>query len=72
MCIRDRLRIVHVVAEHRRALLLGRRGAEPFLKALSVENIVAQHHGHGVVSDKLLADDEGLRQAVGAWLHRIA
>ena len=68
------LRIVHIVAEHRSPLaglrVLHRR-LQPLLQAVAGENIVSQHHGHRVVADELLADDEGLGQAVRAWLYGI-
>ena len=47
---------------------LAQGGAE----AGAVEDVVAEHEGHGVVTDEVGADDEGLREAVGAGLHGVA
>ena len=40
-------------------------------QAWSVENVVAQHQCHGVVTDVVGADHKCLRQAVGPGLHRV-
>ena len=41
-------------------------------EALAVEDVVAQHQASSVIADKLLADDEGLCQALGTGLLGIA
>ncbi len=38
---------------------------------MSEKDVVAEHHGNGIISDELLADDEGLRQSVRAWLYLV-
>ena len=40
-------------------------------EAGAVEDVVAEHEGDGVVADEVGADDERLRQAVGAGLHGV-
>jgi hypothetical protein len=65
------LGVVHVVGKHRGALAarvgIGQQG----LEVVAVEQVVAQHQRAGRAADKALADDEGLRQAVGAGLHGV-
>ena len=39
---------------------------------MTEENIIAQHQAAAVITDKLLTDDKGLRQAVRRRLFRIA
>lgn len=66
----EALGVVHVVAEDRGAARLGvldgarQVAAEP----VAVEDVVAEHQGARLAGDELLADGEGLRQAVGARL----
>ena len=66
----EALGVVHVVAEDRGAARLdvldGARqvAAEP----VAVEDVVAEHQRARLAGDELLADGEGLRQAVGARL----
>ncbi|MNF86875.1 hypothetical protein D3C84_693250 [compost metagenome] len=66
------LRVLHLIAEHGGAFLApgGLEQHEP--EALTVENVVAEHQAHRVGADELFANEEGLRQAVGARLHGIA
>lgn len=66
----EALGIVHVVAEDRGAARLGvLHGARQVArKAVAVEDVVAQHQRARLAGDELLADGEGLRQAVGAGL----
>ena len=66
----EALGVVHVVAEDRGAARLGvLDGARQVAgKAVAVEDVVAQHQGARLAGDELLADGEGLRQAVGARL----
>ena len=67
----EALGVVHVIAEHRGAAVLlglGHRSAQVLRKPVAVEDVVAQHQGAGIAVDEVLADDEGLRQAVGAGL----
>jgi hypothetical protein len=42
------------------------------VQVVAVENVVAQHQRTGAVANELLANDEGLRQAIGAGLHGVA
>lgn len=62
----EALGVVHVVAEDRGAARLGvLDGARQVARqAVAVEDVVAQHERAGLAGDELLADGEGLRQAV--------
>ena len=66
----EALGVVHVVAEDRRAARLcvldGAR--QVARKAVAVEDVVAKHERARLAVNELLADGEGLRQAVGAGL----
>lgn len=66
----EALGVVHVVAEDRRAARLGvLDGARQVAaESVAVEDVVAEHEGARLAADELLADGEGLRQAVGARL----
>ena len=66
----EALGVVHVVAEDRGAARLGvLDGARQVARqAVAVEDVVAQHERARLAGDELLADGEGLRQAVGAGL----
>ena len=68
------LRIIYIVAEYGGAFpffcILYRR-FQTLFQTVAGKDIVAQHHGHTVISDELLANDEGLGQSVGAWLYCI-
>lgn len=66
----EALGVVHVVAEDRGAARLGvLDGARQVAgQAVAVEDVVAEHQGARLAGDELLADGEGLRQAVGAGL----
>ena len=62
----EALGIVHVVAEDRGAARLGvLDGARQVARqAVAVEDVVAEHEGAGLAADEVLADGEGLREAV--------
>ena len=66
----EALGVVHVVAEDRGAARLcvldGAR--QVARKAVAVEDVVAEHEGARLTVNELLADGEGLREAVGARL----
>ena len=66
----EALGVVHVVAEDRGAARLGvLHGARQVAgQAVSVEDVVAEHQGARLAVNELLADGEGLRQAVRARL----
>ena len=66
----EALGIVHVIAEDRGPPRLGvLDGARQVAgQAVSVEDVVAQHERARLTVNELLADGEGLRQAVGARL----
>lgn len=66
----EALGVVHVVAEDRGAARLGvLDGARQVARqAVSVEDVVAEHQGARLAGDEVLADGEGLREAVGAGL----
>lgn len=66
----EALGVVHVVAEDRGAARLGvLDGARQVARqAVAVEDVVAEHQCARLAGDELLADGEGLRQAVGAGL----
>lgn len=66
----EALGVVHVVAEDRGAARLGvLDGARQVARqAVAVEDVVAEHQGARLAVNELLADGEGLRQAVRARL----
>lgn len=66
----EALGVVHVVAEDRGPARLGvLDGARQVAaETVAVEDVVAEHQGARLAGDELLADGEGLRQAVGARL----
>ena len=66
----EALGVVHVVAEDRGPTGLGvLDGARQVARqAVAVEDVVAEHERARLAGDELLADGEGLRQAVGAGL----
>lgn len=66
----EALGVVHVVAEDRGAARLGvLDGARQVARqAVAVEDVVAEHERAGLAGDEVLADGEGLGQAVGARL----
>ena len=66
----EALGVVHVVAEHRgpTGLCVLHGARQVARQAVAVEDVVAQHQGARLAGDKVLADREGLRQAVGARL----
>ena len=66
----EALGVVHVVAEDRGPPRLGvLDGARQVARqAVAVEDVVAEHQDARLAGDELLADGEGLRQAVGARL----
>ena len=57
----ERARIVHIISEHRRAAAVFCGLTEAGAQSLAVENVVAQNEADAVVSDKALADQEGVR-----------
>src|SRR5262245_38399745 len=62
--------IAHVVGEHRGATLAARRTAQALGKAVAVVDVVAERQRDRVAGDELAADEEGLRESVGARLDR--
>ena len=66
----EALGVVHVVAEDRGAARLGvLHGARQVARqAVAVEDVVAEHERARLAGDEVLADGEGLGQAVGARL----
>ena len=66
----EALRVVHAVAEDRRAARLGvrLRAAQVPGEAVAVEDVVAEHQGAGAVRHEGRADHEGLREPVGLGL----
>ena len=66
----EALGVVHVVAEDRGAArLCVLHGARKVARqAVAVEDVVAEHERARLAGDEVLADGEGLRQAVGARL----
>ena len=69
----EALGVVHVVAEDRGAARLGvLDGARQVAgQAVAGDDVVAQHQGARLSADEVLADGEGLRQAVRARLLRV-
>ena len=66
----EALGVVHVIAEDSGTARLGvLDGARQVARqAVAVEDVVAQHEGARLAGDEVLADGEGLSQAVGAGL----
>lgn len=66
----EALGVVHVVAEDRGAARLGvlHGSRQVARQAVAVEDVVAEHEGARLTVNELLADGEGLGQAVGARL----
>jgi len=62
------VRIGDAITENRRAFAPLHGGAELRIEILAVEDVVAQDQADIAVADKLLADDEGLGQALGPGL----
>lgn len=60
--------VVHVVGEHAGAVGAGHGVSQQVVKVVAVEDVVAQYQRRGVVADEFLADQEGLRQTIRAWL----
>ena len=69
----EALGVVHVVAEDRGAARLGvLDGARQVARqAVAVEDVVAEHEGARLAGDEVLADGEGLGEAVRARLHGV-
>ena len=69
------LRVVHIVAKYRGALAgfcIFHRSTQPLVEAMSSKDVIAQHHGNRVISDKIRANDKCLSKAVRRRLHSIA
>ena len=66
----EALGVVHVVAEHRgpTGLCVLHGARQVARQAVAVEDVVAEHQGARLAGDELLADGEGLREAVRARL----
>src|SRR5262249_33073731 len=62
------LGVLHIVAEDRRAVRLLRRAPDSIPQSHAVEDVVAQDQGDAIRPDKIPADDEGLREAIGRRL----
>lgn len=65
------LGVLHVVAKHGGARWLTGRLLQGLAQAVAMEDIVAEARGRPSRPDKLLANDEGLRQSVRAGLYSI-
>ena len=63
--------VLHMVGKHRGTVGAGMGRLQLLDQVMAVKNIVAQHQGAGVVTDKVAADHKGLGQAIGAGLHRV-
>ena len=63
--------IVHMVGKHGGTGAAGAGMGELLDQVMPMKNIVAQHQRAGLPRHKAAANDEGLRQAVWAGLHRI-
>ena len=44
-------------------------GSQELSETVSIENIVSQNHGTGIVTNKLFSQQEGLCQPIWARLH---
>ena len=64
------LGVVYIITEHGGFALsgAGHTAAQHTGESGTVEDVVTQHHAHIIISDELLADDEGLGQTVGTGL----
>ncbi len=65
------LGIANLVAEHRRAGLAGRGAAQVVGEVRAVEDVVAERERDAIGADELAADEERLREAVGARLRGV-
>ena len=65
-----RRRVGHPVAEDRRAVDVV-EAAQPGAEPAAVEDVVAEHQPDRLVAHVVGADDEGLREPVGARLHGV-
>ena len=63
---------MHVIGEDRGAA--GRAAADSSMRVqvVAVEDVVAEDERARLAADEIAAEDEGLRQAVGARLHAVA
>ncbi len=68
----ETLRVIDIVAEDRSSGFLGSSALKLILESVTCKYIVAKYHGNPVISDKILAYDEGLREPVRRGLHLIA
>ena len=66
------LGIADLVAEHRRARLARGGAAQVVGEVRAVEDVVAKRERDAIVADELAADEERLREPVGAGLRRVA
>ena len=65
------LGVADLIAEHGRAGLARRGAAQVVGEVRAVEDVVAERERHAIRADELAADDERLRQAVGARLRGV-
>ena len=64
-------RILHGIAEDRRALRPGCGGTEQLLELRAVKHVVAQHKAARRAADEFLGDEESVRNAAGDRLHAV-
>ena len=64
-------RILHGIAEDRRALRSGCGGTEQLLELRAVKHVVAQHKAARRAADEFLGDEESVRNAAGDRLHAV-
>ena len=69
----EAFRIVDEIAEDRSKPIFRilRRFPQHSGKTVAIEDVIPQHHGAGLSADKILADQECLRQSIRGGLHRI-
>lgn len=60
-----------MIGEHGGTLLPFHRPSKLQVQVMTIEDVIPQHQGTGTASDEIAADDESLRQPVGAWLNGI-
>ena len=63
--------VLHMVGKDGGAAGLRVGLSQQWCKVVAVKDVVAQHQGARMVSNELVANDERLRQAVGAGLHGV-
>ena len=67
----ETLRVIDIVTEDGRAGILRSGLTECLLEAVAGEDVVAEDHRDGIVTDEVRAQDEGLCESIRGWLYLI-